>query len=60
MKTLLVITIALSLTACGWVDRFGAGVTGHSKMCVDGVSYIQFTSGATAQLNQAGKPVTCN
>lgn len=48
------------LTSCGKVDRLKSAYTGApSKVCVDGVSYLQFTSGATVQLDVSGKPVVC-
>ena len=48
------------LSACGNVDRELAKITGKaSKTCVDGVTYLQFTSGATVQLDINGKPVAC-
>ena len=48
-------------TSCGQVDRSVAAITGGaSKTCVDGVTYLQFTSGATVQLDRTGKPVSCN
>lgn len=59
MKKLIVFIAALMLTACGQIDQLDAQLTGYSKVCVDGVSYLQFSSGATAQLDSTGKPVTC-
>lgn len=59
MKVLAVILTVLALSACGQVDRLDAQLTGYSKVCVDGVTYLQFSSGATPQLNRDGKPVTC-
>ena len=47
------------IAGCGVVDRAVGGLTGYSKMCVDGVSYLQFTSGASVQYDQTGKVVTC-
>lgn len=48
------------LSSCGNVDRELAKLTGNaSKTCVDGVTYLQFTSGATIQLDINGKPVAC-
>lgn len=59
MKTLFVIAAALVLSACGQVDHMGAQLTGYSKICVDGITYLQFSSGATVQVNAAGLPVVC-
>ena len=47
-------------TACGQLDRELASMTGSaSKTCIDGVTYLQFTNGATVQVDQTGKPVAC-
>ena len=60
MKTLAVIILSLTLAACGGIDRSIATLTGGAtKTCVDGVTYLQFTSGATVQLDNTGKPVGC-
>lgn len=59
MKYVILAIATLSLTACGKVDRTIAHYTGYSKICVDGVQYIQFTSGAAVQVDATGKPVTC-
>lgn len=61
MKNVVVISlVALALAGCGRVDRWTAGVTGNaSKTCVDGVTYLQFTSGATVQVDREGKPIPC-
>ncbi len=47
------------LSGCGQVDRHVAQWTGHSKHCVEGVKYIQFTNGATVMYNIDGSIVTC-
>ncbi len=56
---LLIVAIMFGLTGCGAKDRFIATYTGYQKVCVDGVTYLQFTSGSTAQLGIDGKPVAC-
>lgn len=57
IATLVVGSVALS--GCGWLDRRVASVTGYTKVCVDGVTYLQFTSGATVQVDRTGRPVAC-
>jgi hypothetical protein len=60
MKTMVVLSVVL-LTGCGWFDRkIVANVTGYSKTCVEGVTYLQFPSGVTTQVTLEGKPVSCN
>jgi hypothetical protein len=60
IKLLLVISIVISLSACGKIDRSIAAFTGDAtKSCIEGVTYLQFTSGATVQLDTNGKPVAC-
>ena len=60
---LLVIGAVLSslLTGCGWLDRLAATVAGDAtEICVDGVAYLQFTSGASVKYTREGKVATCN
>ena len=60
MKLILIALSALALTGCGWFDRYVvANTVGYSKTCVEGVTYLQFPSGVTPQLNIEGRPVTC-
>jgi hypothetical protein len=60
MKLVLIVLSALALTGCGWFDRYVvANVSGYSKICVEGVTYLQFPSGVTPQLSVEGRPVTC-
>lgn len=60
MKNIVLISF-LTLTGCGWVDRNISAITGSaSKVCVDGVAYLQFTSGATVAYTADGKIKTCN
>ena len=59
-KIILVCAIALAATGCGNLDRTVAGLTGNaSKTCVDGVLYLQFTSGATVAYNKDGTVRQC-
>lgn len=51
---------AIMLSGCGRVDRWWAGTTGQPvETCVDGVTYLQFTSGATVKVDREGNPVPC-
>lgn len=60
MKYIIFALIVLSMVGCGQFDRLSSKVTGKpSEVCVDGVSYLQFTSGATVKVDQTGKPVAC-
>lgn len=52
--------VAMAMVGCsGQWDRTVATVMGVAKTCVDGVTYLQFTSGATVQVDTTGKPVAC-
>lgn len=55
--TILLLTVLL--TGCGWFDRVAATATGYASVCVDGVEYLQFTSGATVAYTPDGKIKTC-
>lgn len=59
MKYMTVIALAAMLSGCGAMERTTANWTGYSEICVDGVTYLQFTSGATVKVDQTGKPVAC-
>jgi len=58
-KILAILFLAAPLAACGAVDRFAATATGYSKMCIDGVEYIQFSSGASVAYTPDGAIKTC-
>ena len=59
MKMLLVAVLALGLTARGKVSQIEAKLTGNAIECVQGVHYIQFSSGVTVMYNQDGSIKTC-
>lgn len=58
-KIVFVLPLCIALSACGQVERTTAKWTGYSEICVDGVEYIQFTSGASVKYNSDGTVVTC-
>ena len=50
----------LLLAGCGRLDRNIAGWTGKgAETCVDGVVYLQFTSGVTVKYRPDGTVATC-
>lgn len=56
---IIVAALGLSLSGCGWFERRVATWTGYSRMCIEGVSYLQFTSGASAEYTRDGKIKNC-
>jgi hypothetical protein len=62
MKKLFLVALACAtLSGCGGLDRSWAHLTGAPvKVCVDGVEYLQFTSGSTVAYTQDGKVKTCS
>lgn len=52
MKLLSVLVVSLMLVSCGRADKIVANFTGYSTNCVEGVKYIQFSTGATVMYNQ--------
>jgi hypothetical protein len=53
--------IVVGFAGCGSVDRGIASITGGgTQTCVDGVLYLQFTSGVTVKYNQNGSVATCS
>jgi hypothetical protein len=44
----------------GYFKRQLASYTGYSEICVDGVKYLQFVSGASVKYSVEGKVERCN
>lgn len=60
MRLLLLMIVITTITGCGWLDRAATTFTGNASMvCMDGVTYYQFTSGATVAVDRDGKPKKC-
>jgi hypothetical protein len=60
MKYVVITAAVLALSGCGWFERkVVANLTGYSKICIDGVQYLQFPSGVTPQYTQENRIVTC-
>lgn len=58
--TILIVFTSFALTGCGWFERkIVANFTGYSKVCIEGVTYLQFPSGVTPQYQSDGKLVIC-
>lgn len=52
--------VLLVAAGCGRLDRKIAGLTGKgAEVCVDGVLYLQFTSGVTVKYKPDGTVATC-
>jgi hypothetical protein len=60
MKTLICAALAFAVAGCGFVDRADATLTGYSRICIDGVEYLQFTSGATVAFTPDGNVKKCS
>ena len=55
-----ILALSSTLTACGNFDRALAGYTGKAtKECIDGVQYLQFTSGASVAYDTDGLVKLC-
>ena len=59
MKYIIIVLSLALLSGCGEMSRGVAKFTGHSVECVDGVKYLQFTSGVTVKYNRDGTIATC-
>lgn len=53
------IIFSVFLAGCGAADRGLAQLTGSTKVCVDGVTYLQFPSGVTPQYTIDNKLISC-
>lgn len=54
-----IMLVCLGLTGCGAYSREVAKWTLYNKVCVEGVSYIQFPSGASPDMTLDGKIKAC-
>ena len=60
MRLFLFVLLALMLSGCGKLDRLFVAITGDaSETCHDGVTYLQFTSGASVKYNADGTIAKC-
>lgn len=59
IKILAATALTIILFGSGAFDRMGAGLTGYTTNCVDGVKYLQLPSGVTVKYNQNGTIATC-
>jgi len=55
----LMIFSVFCFSGCGKGNKIKANFTGYSKVCVDGVEYLQFPSGATVSYNKNGTIKQC-
>lgn len=60
VKFLIVLTaVAIMLSGCGQVNKHVAKLTGWSEVCIDGVPYLQFASGASVKFDKDGTIADC-
>jgi hypothetical protein len=59
-KYLSIMGIIILLTGCGAFSKTMAYLTDYSRYCINGVSYLQFTSGATVEYTKEGNIKTCD
>mgnify|MGYP007100071959 CR=1 FL=1 len=59
MKIVILLALCLSIIGCGKIGKTVAGLTGSYESCIDGVSYLQFTSGVTVKYLPDGSIATC-
>lgn len=59
MTYFIAIALIMSLSGCGHWSRVTAQITGYSEVCVQGVKYVQFSSGVSVLYDQTGKPLLC-
>lgn len=60
MKYMITVSlVCFALVGCGKFDKLSADISGHSIMCVQGVSYVQFSSGSSPLYSIDGKLVSC-
>jgi len=61
IKLFAILALVLTLSSCGWFDRKVAAITGGgTASCFRGVTYVQFTSGASVAYNTDGTIMLCS
>jgi hypothetical protein len=59
-RFLLAVFVVMALSGCGWFEKnVVATATGYSRLCIDGVTYYQFSSGAAVAYAPDGKVRAC-
>lgn len=58
-KIAVAVVLALAVTGCGDLSRSQAQLVGVSETCIDGVTYLQFPSGASVKYDADGHVVAC-
>lgn len=60
MNKIFIAVTALLLASCGRAsDQLSVELKGYSERCIDGVSYLIFSTGATVKYDRQGEIVTC-
>jgi len=59
MRKIILLLPLLTLN-CGWCNQLQAHIVNYTRVCVDGVTYLQFPSGVTVQRDKNDKLVECN
>ena len=60
MRYIMVVLLVLLVIGCGAFDRSVTSLTGKpAEICVDGVSYLQFTTGTSVKYTTDGRVFAC-
>ncbi len=59
LRLVLIVGMVAFIAGCGGLSRGCAKLTGYDRVCIGGVSYLQFTSGVTVEYTPEGKVKTC-
>ncbi|AJR16708.1 hypothetical protein LIL_50042 (plasmid) [Leptospira interrogans serovar Linhai str. 56609] len=59
MKFLFCLILGFTTLNCGFLNKLTSEFVEYSKVCVNGVTYLQFPSGVAVQVDQKGIPVSC-
>lgn len=56
----LIIIMSIFLPGCaGGCQKMKAEISGHTEVCVDGITYMQFPTGTVLKVHEQGLPVGC-
>lgn len=57
---ILLLTLTVAYLRSGKYQQKKAEYLGYSTMCIDGVKYLQFSTGATVKMNPDGTVARCD
>lgn len=59
MRIFFATILIVGLSGCGQCSRTKAAFSGYDRLCINGISYLQFTSGVSVEYARTGEVKKC-